>query len=137
MARMAMTIVFGAACAVAIGAGAALSPVRSDDGLRADLEYIQYCASCHGLSGRGDGPVATHLARRPPDLTTLAERNGGAFPEDYVYVVIDGGADIALHGPRDMPVWGEQFGQVPGEATGAEAKPRIVGLVEYLKSIQE
>jgi mono/diheme cytochrome c family protein len=38
-----------------------------------------YCASCHGREGKGDGPVASALNRRPPDLTTIARRNGGRF----------------------------------------------------------
>src|SRR5690242_18510605 len=46
------------------------------------LTYSVYCASCHGKSGRGDGPVAGDLKVAPPDLTRLAARNAGLFPRD-------------------------------------------------------
>jgi putative copper export protein/mono/diheme cytochrome c family protein len=32
--------------------------------------YQADCASCHGVSGQGDGPAAPNLPSRPPDLTT-------------------------------------------------------------------
>ena len=31
--------------------------------------YAANCTACHGISGRGDGPLATKLAIRPADLT--------------------------------------------------------------------
>lgn len=43
-----------------------------------------YCASCHGRDGRGGGPVVPALRVVPPDLTTIATRNGGTFPEARV-----------------------------------------------------
>ena len=51
--------------------------------------YGFYCAPCHGRSGKGDGPVASALRTHPADLTTLAERNGGAFPRERVYAYVD------------------------------------------------
>ena len=41
-----------------------------------------YCASCHGTTGKGDGPIASALKVSPSDLTSLARRNRGAFPKD-------------------------------------------------------
>lgn len=43
--------------------------------------YADYCAACHGDDGRGNGPGAEGLRPRPADLTTLAARNGGVFPQ--------------------------------------------------------
>jgi mono/diheme cytochrome c family protein len=100
------------------------------------------CAPCHGTTGAGDGPVASALKKRPPSLSTLSKRHGGVFPEDYVYRMIDGRAEVAAHGNRIMPVWGEYFGeQHQGAKTGqAETematKTKIEALVNYLKSIQ-
>jgi len=34
--------------------------------------YQESCASCHGMSGRGDGPVASALSPRPADLADAA-----------------------------------------------------------------
>ncbi len=71
--------------------------------------YAVYCASCHGLAGRGDGPVAISLTPAPSDLTRIALRNAGRFDEHAVLSAIDGRYEVAAHGPRDMPVWGAEF----------------------------
>jgi mono/diheme cytochrome c family protein len=100
------------------------------------------CAPCHGVTGVGDGPVASALKKRPPSLPTLSKRHGGVFPEDYVYRMIDGRAEVAAHGNRVMPVWGEYFGeQHQGAKTGQPetemaTKTKIEALINYLKSIQ-
>jgi mono/diheme cytochrome c family protein len=41
--------------------------------------FKTYCTSCHGLSAKGDGPLADHLRIRPPDLTLFARRNDGKW----------------------------------------------------------
>ena len=43
----------------------------------------------------------------PTDPTTLSRQNGGVFPFDRVYSVIDGRQAVKGHGSRDMPVWGK------------------------------
>ena len=70
--------------------------------------YERFCASCHGVEGRGDGPVAEAFTARVPDLTRLAERAGGEFPAERVRLTIDSGA-VDAYGPRHMPVWGYVF----------------------------
>jgi mono/diheme cytochrome c family protein len=45
------------------------------------VDYKDNCASCHGASGKGDGPVHSFLVKPPSDLTTIARRNGGKFPQ--------------------------------------------------------
>ena len=101
--------------------------------------YVQYCASCHGMGGRGDGPVASSLNKRPSDLTTIAQRRDGDFPEAEIAAYIDGRFELDAHGTRDMPIWGRRFG---GEriAEGVDPEEIVRGrlqiLVEYLKSIQ-
>jgi mono/diheme cytochrome c family protein len=72
-------------------------------------EFLQSCASCHGVSGKGDGPVAKSLSPRPSDLTKLSEANNGVFPVSRVHEVIDGRIERLVHGTRDMPVWGERY----------------------------
>ena len=64
--------------------------------------FRTYCASCHGSTARGDGPLATQLRQNPPDLTKYAERNAGAFPSERVARIIDG-RDVRSHGDREMP----------------------------------
>jgi mono/diheme cytochrome c family protein len=53
-------------------------------------DYKDNCASCHGASGKGDGPVHSFLVKQPSDLTTIAQRHGGKFPQELVWEVIDG-----------------------------------------------
>jgi len=95
-----------------------------------------YCASCHGLTGRGDGPVAEQLRKPPPDLTKYAARNGGVFPSERLREIIDG-TGVATHGDRDMPVWGDAFQRSRDGLTPEGATKRIDALVRYLETIQE
>jgi mono/diheme cytochrome c family protein len=74
-----------------------------------EKEYLKSCASCHGRTGKGDGPVADSLKRRPTDLTKLSENNKGVFPFARTYEVIDGRFNVMVHGPRDMPIWGDVY----------------------------
>lgn len=98
--------------------------------------FEQACAVCHGKDAKGEGPLSAWLIRIPPDLTKLSARHGGDFPEDYAYYVIDGRADVATHGPREMPVWGVRFGKTDAAAGPAESQARIEAIVAYLKTIQ-
>jgi mono/diheme cytochrome c family protein len=97
--------------------------------------YLQNCAPCHGLTGKGDGPMARALTTPPANLRRLSERYGNPLPEDQIARFIDGRADVKAHGPRDMPVWGNRFYK---ESDGDErhVQRRIAELVAYLQSIQ-
>lgn len=98
--------------------------------------FRTYCASCHGASGLGNGPLADHLRRMPPDLTQFTKRNGGVFPSEKVYRIIDG-RDVPSHGDREMPVWGDVFRETPGGFSAAVVKARIEAIVRYLEGIQQ
>jgi len=100
--------------------------------------YLRYCASCHGVSGTGDGPAASAFRARPTDLTGLAARAGGRFPFADVMASIDGRRFIAAHGSREMPVWGERF---RAELEGAQHPERTTllreqAIVDYLATMQ-
>ena len=98
--------------------------------------YRNYCSSCHGLDGRGRGPVSRSLRKAPPDLTTLAKRHDGKFPDDYVTEVIRFGLTYSAHGSSDMPVWGPIFQDEEHYNEGA-VRQRIRNLCEYLESLQQ
>jgi len=103
--------------------------------------YTRYCAVCHGPAGKGDGPFAPLLTKKPGDLTQLAKKNNGTFPALQVANIIDGRQEVSAHGTPDMPIWGERFGE-EGEAAGSHvgqtaARERIQLLIQYLESIQE
>jgi len=97
--------------------------------------YREYCASCHGKDGKGDGPAAGALKVRLPDLATLAKRKGGKFPAGDVYQVIKWGGGIVGHGSKEMPVWGRAFMPVSGR-NEQKVDQRIKSLIRYLESIQ-
>jgi mono/diheme cytochrome c family protein len=96
--------------------------------------YASYCASCHGESGRGDGPIANELKHKPADLTALAASHGGVFPKDEIRRFIAGDKLVGSHGSREMPVWGPIFSQV--EMDTDYGKIRLENLVNYIQSLQ-
>ena len=94
-----------------------------------------YCASCHGRDGKGNGPVAAALTRRPPDLTTIARRNGGRFPTDQVESFVTGNREPTLaHGSAEMPVWGPIFRAL--DPQDRLNRIRIQNVVAFIESIQ-
>jgi Cytochrome C oxidase, cbb3-type, subunit III len=107
----------------------------ADEGTQGKALFMQYCASCHGPNGAGDGPLASSLSTPPANLRLLSLRFGNPLPQDVIARFIDGRSDVKAHGPRDMPVWGERFYV---ESYGQEAKvmERIARLVAFLQSIQ-
>jgi len=149
----------------ALAVGQTAQPQRTP-GKRASAErgktlFSEYCASCHGVSGRGNGPAALALKIPPADLTALAARNKGQFPSLRVMQAIKAGPSVPAHGSEIMPVWGPIFlqgdypdtaGQAPPQtpagvaeesgqegrhgATAAEVQLRIYNLMEYVRSLQ-
>lgn len=98
--------------------------------------FRTYCASCHGPSAQGDGPLAGSMRRKPPNLTEIAKRNQGTYPKDLVYRVIDGREKVRGHGGPDMPVWGDAFLRSVEGGGEESVSRRIQALVEYLEMIQ-
>ena len=72
-------------------------------------EYEVKCVMCHGVAGKGDGWLSDYMKTRPTSLTQLKKNNGGVFPFDRAYQVIDGRKEVLAHGPRNMPVWGAAY----------------------------
>jgi mono/diheme cytochrome c family protein len=107
-------------------------------------DFATFCSACHGAGGRGDGPAAAGLARKPTDLTQLAARNGGAFPGTAAMAKIWGYTGVAP-GSRDagspMPEFGPllQGDLVPfdgGDGIPTPTPIRLVQLAEHLRGLQ-
>jgi len=94
--------------------------------------FNAYCTACHGASGRGDGPAAKALTKPPSDLTQIARKHDGKFPNDAVRAVIVGDNSPVAHGTRDMPMWGPVLRSTEGNTS----ELRLKNLVDYLASIQ-
>lgn len=138
-----MTLDWKANLLLAAGAVLAASAVQAQQA-RPDVgkrEYDGNCAVCHGTRGAGNGPYGELLRRSPPDLTTMARRNGGVFPFADAYAVIEGAGQS--HGTRDMPIWGQDYKvkaadyyiDVPYDPE-AYVRSRILALIDYLNRLQ-
>ena len=109
------------------------APIKNTPASDAGTMFNTYCAVCHGKEGKGDGPAAKSLAKTPADLTKLAARNNGTFPETKVRRYIEGLDEVAAHGTRDMPMWGDLFRSLNRDT----AQIRVEALTQYLKSMQK
>jgi mono/diheme cytochrome c family protein len=96
--------------------------------------FKQHCATCHGENLKGAGPFPPPY-RMPPDLTTLARRHGGKFPDAYVSNVLRNGVKLPAHGPAEMPVWGTDF-EATDKLDKNQVTSRVKSLTNYLKSLQ-
>lgn len=96
--------------------------------------FVQYCASCHGIDGKGGGPVAPSLKTFIPDLTTIEKQNG-KFDQLRVQHIISGDVEVVAHGQKEMPVWGYVFRLKAGGPPVAAAN--VYALASHIKSIQQ
>jgi mono/diheme cytochrome c family protein len=101
--------------------------------------YATYCAVCHGVDGRGNGPAAPALKDHPTDLSTLAKDHGGKFPDAHISAILQFGVETPAHGQKDMPVWGPALRSLDrgSPAPEMEEHQRIANLTNYLRSIQQ
>jgi mono/diheme cytochrome c family protein len=110
-------------------------PARATSAASGKEMFTSYCASCHGTDGKGSGPAAKALTAAPADLTILAKRNGGKYPNDRVAAILRGQTNLMPHGDQEMPIWGPVFRQMSGGHEG-EVTMRIANLNRYLESLQ-
>ena len=119
---------------VVIAAAVGAASASAGQAYSGNNDYQMFCSSCHGATAKGDGPIASSLAKRPPDLTQIAIRNDAVFPEEKVSKTISGNG---VHSKSDMPAWSEVFAKSQDSAGPEAAEVRITALVHYLATIQE
>ena len=133
-------LVFG--CAIYFAAASALA-AEEGVGVR---EFKENCAICHGVTGKGDGPLTEFLKAPLPNLRVLSKNNDGVFPFERVYQIIDGRDQLKAHGPKDMPVWGNKYNKEAAEYyheyygkydSEAFIQGKILALVVYIHSLQD
>ena len=112
---------------------------KSTNDVVGEKDFINYCASCHGSSGKGDGPIVHFLKRKPKDLSQLSKSNNGVFPFERIWGVFDGTYAMAEHGSSEMPIWGYKFIQETQESgePNTIAKAKALDIILYLQIIQE
>ena len=131
-----LVVVVGLATAQIVGVAGSGQNKQQKKFVGSEL-FRTYCATCHGTSGKGDGPLADALRKRPPDLTQFAKQNQDTFPSEKVRRIIDGREFVTGHGGPDMPVWGDAFARSREDADPESVKQKIQAIVEFLQSIQQ
>lgn len=127
------TLTAALACSALLAGPAAMAAEPPHD-------YVNNCAICHGMGGKGDGNLAVNLSPKPADLTQISKNNGGKFPYWRIRQSIDGriaeGVNIRGHGPKDMPIWGKVFYYDSAESETV-AKARMLNIIDYIVAIQQ
>lgn len=129
-----------AACVAGVGYAAQTEskiviPVNKVSATSGKAMFNDYCAPCHGVDGKGNGPAATALRPAPTDLTGLTKQNQGKFPGTHIVAVLEFGTNVPAHGSAVMPVWGPILGKM-SQTSLQEKQLRISNLSRYLESIQ-
>ena len=135
------------AAAVVVGVGYAnqstakktvVIPVTKAPANNGKQMYVNYCAPCHGVDGKGNGPVASALKKQPTNLAALSRNHGGKFPSTHIVSVLEFGAANPSHGTAEMPVWGPMLESMDMAANEPNMRAlRISNLNRYLQSLQE
>ncbi len=109
-----------------------VKPTAKDSG--AEM-YKVYCATCHGMDGKGNGPAAAAMKTPPTDLTLLSKNNGGKFPELKFQNVLKLSSPLAAHGSSEMPMWGPIFRSLESGSEGY-VQMRIYNLMKHVEGMQ-
>jgi len=125
-----------AALVLALVSGAAMA-ADEDVAEAGKARFMEFCAVCHGADAKGGGPFKPMLTKAPLDLTVLAKNNGGVFPFDRVYDMVDGRTMPGAHGTQEMPIWGATWRTDSGVGAETEIRGRVLELIIYLRSIQQ
>jgi len=108
-------------------------PTRPDNGAQM---FKEYCASCHGADGKGNGPAVEFLKTPPPDLRMMTQRHNGKYPFHRVESILTFGPGTHAHGSLDMPTWGQLFRSLD-QTNEMLVSGRIYTLNKFIESMQE
>jgi mono/diheme cytochrome c family protein len=115
---LAVGLLAGGLLGVRVSAAPPAAPDPTDRAI-----YAQYCLTCHGEGGRGDGPSAGALATKPADLTDGRIMN--PLPDEFLAnVILNGGAAEGL--APTMPAFAAYLGEA-----------RVRRMVRYIRTLAE
>ena len=110
-----------AAEARAPSAAAPVADAAAPDAARGKVVFENYCVSCHGPRGEGDGPVAASLDPKPARLGDRATMS--SKPDDDLFAIIkNGGASVGRSAM--MAPWG-----------GLLSDAQIRDVIAYIRSL--
>ena len=137
MCSLAIVLVLVAGNAMASSNQTNPAPAARDEHASGRATYLQFCSSCHGVEGRGDGPVVKYLLKRPDDLKLIRKQRKGVFPKEVYRAILM--APSRDHAPAEMStqmmIWGPVFQMIEGNPHDAQA--RVDQLLDFLESIQQ
>jgi mono/diheme cytochrome c family protein len=110
-------------------------PVDKTTPTSGKVMFTSYCAPCHGIDGKGNGPAAPALKTPASDLTVLSRNNHGKFPDTHIVSILQFGMEMRAHGSAQMPVWGPILGKM-NQTNPQEKQLRISNLSRYLETLQ-
>ncbi len=112
------------------------TPIQQTSPASGKEMYNAYCAPCHGVDGKGNGPAAGAMKTAPTDLSQLAKKNDGKYPASHVAGILRfGESPNSAHGSADMPVWGPLFRSLDKYHDTVEQQ-RVSNLVSYIETLQ-
>ncbi len=138
LAGLAAVVVAGVAYANQLTAKTVIIPVSKAPANNGKQMYVNYCAPCHGVDGKGNGPVAAALKTQPTNLAVLSRNHGGKFPSTHIASVLQFGTAHPSHGSAEMPLWGPALGSGDSAPSENDVRAlRISNLSRYLQTLQE
>lgn len=109
--------------AAAGGAPPAQKPVSAVSLKQAEEKYQSLCSTCHGASGKGDGPAAANLDPKPRSFADVAWQ--GSVTDDHIKKVITFGGAAVGKSPVMPPS--------PDLKSQPEVLDALVGMVRSFK----
>ncbi len=73
------------------------------DAAKGEATFKQLCVSCHGDTGKGDGPAGAALNPKPADFTDA--KRAAAATDEYIYKMVKDGGQANGKSPL-MVAWG-------------------------------
>jgi mono/diheme cytochrome c family protein len=96
-------ILAGLIAVLAIGGSPLADAAGKGDPAKGKEKYNQICASCHGPSGKGDGPAAAALDPKPRNLSD--PKYVSTLSDEQIFKTVKEGGAAVGKSPL-MPAWG-------------------------------
>jgi mono/diheme cytochrome c family protein len=108
---------------------------QTEAGSSGRATFQQFCAPCHGPSGKGNGAVAAYLLKAPADVTQLRRRANGVFPRAELEAALLATSRDETSGKlgNEEILWGPLFLSFGPES----ARALVADLLAFLESVQE